>query len=226
MRLFLSLVLLLATTLCFSQSPTGFFAEAGTGLRTGWWILERGSSTSSQFSDDGIDNGHLSPIWSLETVIGWNFGKTAIGAGADYTRFFDYALRRQAYTGFIFDRSYSIAENSFGQAHLFVQAQHSIISSGKFELAPFGRAGWFHQWAFELDEEELLPSRHRYFGQLGIDLCWYWESGIGFYLRPVMHDAWMQIPDQTLERKARHRMPSFGIHTGIRWRSSTQSKAS
>lgn len=145
----------------------------------------------------------------MDLSLGYQFDRWRLAAGAEFSLFIDYSRRRQRFTSFGVDRSYPIAEWSFPMLHLFAQAQYIAIQSGRIELGPHIRLGYFEVWPDHPEPETL--ENPGFFWQLGAELGWNLNSN-RLFARPVLQNGAIRAGD--LGASDKHIFPALGLYLG------------
>ncbi len=176
----ITFLILLLPALAFGQMQNKrLVLEYSTGLATGWWVYNKGTSDSGRFNTFGIDRTNNSVFLPSEFNVLYRVKKIKFGAGLNYSFFFVSRMRGFEDSDNLFFR-YEISDGSVRLKKFSLQTEFDVIRKGRYTLSPNVRFG-----IFKLNT--LHPEKDNFGRQT------FWEFGItnevgfsrfGFVLRP------------------------------------------
>ena len=182
--------------------------EIESGFRAGWWRFNNSSKSDPAFSSQNLDYSHLSPFIPLRIAVGKQFGSIRLLAGADYTWFLEYELRKHQ-NALHPRQKYSVAERNIGMVHVFGGMEIPVITSRNFALLPVFKAGWLGLLADHPDQEKF---KNTAFWEGGIAAEWPLLNG-QLQVKALYQSNSIQLQDKDIHSS---QIFSFGLGAGFR----------
>lgn len=201
-------LLLLFPTLLYSQNLA---IEATTGVQTGWWVYDKGSTDLAFDNNLGWDRSHHAPFWPVGIGAFYRIGRFKLGAAIHYSRLFDKTMIGSRDSDVVRDR-YPISDGAVKFVKYGLQTEFELIAKMRYTMAPLLRFGWF-----QIDT--LHPEKDN-FGRKT-----FWDFGLtneikfgklGFIMRLIYSVLEIQ-PEQARNRNEHHDFYNFGLNLGVRY---------
>ena len=205
-------LILLIPSLTFCQTKSNrLVLEYSTGVATGWWVYNKGTTDPGLFNTLGIDRTNHAVFFPIDFNVLYKFKKIKLGAGVNYSLFFASRMRSFEDSDNLFSR-YKISDGTVKFKKLSLQTEFDFIEKGTYTLSPNVRFG-----IFKLDT--IHPEKANFGRQT------FWEFGIsneirfsrfGLVLRPKYNASTIQ-PEAANNKNEKHNLYNFGLDLGIRY---------
>ncbi|MFQ5674331.1 MAG: hypothetical protein ACE5G1_00415 [bacterium] len=201
--------LLLFPTLAFSQGK--FLVEASSGVASGWWIYNRGSTDPDLFNNQGWDRTQHSFFLSFKFSLFYKINRFKIGVGAYRSLFLEDTMLAFEDSDDTFSR-YGISNGSVQLSMFSLQTEFDLVQSGNYTLGPKVGFGFFE-----------IDTTHPQKGNFGQQT--FWEVGLtneirfsrfALVLRP-QYEALIILPKEARFAHEKHTIYDFGLDIGIRY---------
>lgn len=201
--------LLLLTVFAYSQNSLN--VEFTSGIETGWWVYNKGSTDSHLANNLGWDRTRHSIFLPAELSVFYQSGRYGIGAGINYSVFFVYQMVRSTDTYFL-PSIYRVSDNSVKFLKMNLLAEFGLIQKVSYSLSPIVKFGLFH-----------IDSTHPRKENFGRKTFWTFGitseikmSKISLVVRPV-YNVLTILPREEKEFNEKHNIYSMGLNFGIRY---------
>lgn len=212
MKIIIVVLLLACTSPLLSQVNTGLAIEGYGGFEYGWWVYNRGSTSSSIFNNLGWDRSDSRPTFSSGILGLYQFKNWSTGVGTDYQAFNEQFLEDFEDTSR--DRELTrLSDGSVKFWRYYLYLEYHLVKKSHYTLSPSIRIGTFKtETSFEGEDN----FGRKLFWQIGLSNQARLSNKLTLVIRPEYKK--MLIKPKVKENfHEKHEIKSFGLSMGIRY---------
>ena len=199
-------------TQSISQSHrSGFAIDISSGISSGWWLYNRGSTNPDILNDQGWDRTSNSPFWHNSISLLYRFQQLSLGVTLQYDLFLEDKMRAFDDRDAVYAR-YPIAENAVPFRKYGLQLEFTLLQKRRYTLSPMLQFGSFQ---LETDHPQSENFSGELFWVIGLTNEISWRQ-LSFIIRPRFSSFHMNHKETVLRNEG-HQIYNFGLALGIRW---------
>ena len=205
-------LLLAGTSAIYAQTvEKGLAVEISSGVGSGWWLYNRGSTHPAILNDQGWDRTSHSPFWNSSISLIYRFQKISAGLHVQYDLFLEDKMRAFDDRDAVYSR-YKIADNAVPLVRYGMQFEVMLLKKRRYSLSPAFSIG-----AFTIDTrhpQAELFNDHRYLEfSLSNEI---YSRRFSLIVKPQFK-VFSMTHRAPVFFNERHELYNFGAVIGFRW---------
>lgn len=209
MKIIYFLLILISGAVC--QTNQNLQIEILSGVETGWWVYDKGSTEESTPNNLGWDRTRHRAFLPTEINAFYKIHRYKIGLGVNHSWFLENTMLSSSDTYF-FPNRYPVSESTVKIFKLYFQSEIDLVQKPKYSLSPVIKFGFFN-----------IDTNHPEKDNFGTKSFWGFGitnqiklSKITLIVRPVLY--WLTIqPKIEKVYHEKHNIYSIGLNVGLRF---------
>lgn len=193
------------------QANQNLIIEIFSGVETGWWVYNKGSTEEGIQNNLGWDRTRHRPFIPIELGIYYKINRIKIGVGVVHSWFFENAML-SSYDSYFFPNNYQISENSIKILQMNLQTEFDLVQKPNYSLSPLIKFG-----IFDIDTNHPQKDNFGTKTVFGFGITNQIKlSKATLLIRPIFH--WFAIqPKVEKVFNEKHNIYSIGLNIGLRY---------